>query len=728
MGSGAEIRGFAETALAARIDVRGLLHPQSVAVIGAAESDDKWGGRVLRYLIKHGYDGRIVPVTPRAGVVQGLEAAPNIAEAPTGTDVAIIVVPAEQAVEAVRECAEAGVGACIIISAQFAEVGAEGARRQERIVHIARSHGMRLLGPNCLGIVNPHERLAMSSSLSLGQLLRLPAGAIGLASQSGALMGSLISRAYDMGAGFSSCISVGNQCDLELCDFFEYFIDDSNTQVICLYVEGFLAPARFEALAERARSRGKPVLVTKAGRTESGTRAVQSHTASLAGAHDVFAAVCEAYGVLLVDDVFDMLALAEAIVRMGRLSGDGIAVFSGSGGGGALLIDALGDHGLRPARISAATRRRLEAYMPETHRELPLDLGVVRQTAGASGASDAAGAALATVMDDADVAAGVFMMTTQPSMEDTARTVARVGKRSGKPIFFVNVAGAAGNKARAALAESRFLSFEHPNDALRALGRLGHAWRTREGSGPAPVVPLHLDDLIRSLPRGLLTETEAKRLVAAAGVPITRERLARSRTVAAAAARELGFPVALKVQARGLAHKSDIGGLKLGLASIDAVVASFGELRERVAAVKGVAFDGCLVQEMVAGDVELLVGTRWDTQFGAVVAVGIGGTLVELLGDVKVALAPVTPAQAERLLGQLRLAPLLRGYRGRPPVALEVVARIVADLSQVAANLGPRLAELEINPLIVAGDRAIAADARAVLLNDWELPAPVRDA
>ena len=341
-----------------------------------------------------------------------------------------MAVPADLALAAVRECAESGVGACILITAQFAEMGEEGARRQAEIVRVARERGMRLLGPNCLGYVNPQSRTAMSSTLSLSAISTLPAGGIGVVSQSGALMGSLIAVGEETGAGFSACVSVGDQCDLELADFVEYMADDPATRAICLYVEGLLSTDRFLAAVDRARANGKPVLMAKAGRTESGARAVKSHTASLAGSHAVLEAVCEAHGVVLMDDAFDMLAVAHCMSRLGRVQGDGIAVFSGSGGGNALLADALSDHGCGSPTCRAATRDRLGALMPQSHCHLPIDVGVMREGLGSPGYGDAIASLLGVVMADPDVAAGIHLLTTQPNMEEVARSVGRASGES----------------------------------------------------------------------------------------------------------------------------------------------------------------------------------------------------------------------------------------------------------------------------------------------------------
>ena len=699
-----------------------LLSPHSVAVIGAAETEEKWGGRVMLHLKKHGYSGRIAPINPRRREILGLTAYPSITAVPYPVDVAVVVVRADLAVDAVRDCASAGVGVCVIIAAQFAEIGGEGMVRQEAIVRMAQESGMRLLGPNCLGLINAHQKLGMSPSVALGTMTHLPVGGIGLVSQSGALMGSMLIRGFDIGAGFSACVSVGNQADLELCDFFEYLIDDPATRVICLYLEGLLNARRFVALARRAQERRKPVLAAKAGRTEPGTRAVRSHTASLAGGHAVFEAVCAASGVVVMPDALDLVAAAEVIIRQGRMPTDGIAVLSGSGGSGALLTDVVHESGLRLGRLGTATRARLSELLPETHRDLPIDLGIVGDHGLSYG--EAMTRIVSAVMADPDIGAGLYVMTTQPDMPIAARVIAAVGEQCGKPLLYVNAAGSSGEAARRILREMRYLSFDTPDEALRTLKALAadHALRKMD---EARTVELQRDNRtvppdLRDLPRGALTEPESKSLLARFGIPVTREYLATSRDEAAACAAQIGYPVALKGVARGLLHKSDAGAVRLGLDGRAAVQEAFDAIHEALAR-SGFGpekFVGCLVQEMVDADAELLLGARHDPQFGPIVVLGAGGILVELVRDVHLIPAPVAPADARAALRRLKLFHLLEGYRGRPRADIDRIVEIAVRVGEMAALLGRALVDLDINPLMVRGDRVVAADARATLAND----------
>ena len=306
----------------ARLSIRQILHLRSVAVFGASDNRDKFGGRIMYFLTKHRFGGRIVPINPRRSEVFGHTAYATIGQSPESVDVAILAVPPSELVGSIAACAEAGVGCCVIMTTGFAEAGAEGQARQDEIAAISRRSGMRIVGPNCMGFLNPAQRLTLCSSVVL-DAERLLIGEIGLVSQSGALMVSIFDRAYGDGIGFSACVSLGNQCDLELCDFIEYMIEDPATRVICVYVEGFVDPARFVRAAAASRAAGKPLIVLKTGRTPAGVKAARSHTASLAGSYEVFQAICREQGVILTNDPTVMVRLADLLVRWPRLGGDG---------------------------------------------------------------------------------------------------------------------------------------------------------------------------------------------------------------------------------------------------------------------------------------------------------------------------------------------------------------------------------------------------------------------
>ena len=705
-----------------RLSIRELLYPQSVAVIGASDSVEKFGGRVLAYLLKHGYAGRIAPINPGRREVRGIAAFDSIAAACTAAgpiDVAILALPAAQVCATLRDCAAAGVRGAVVITAQFSEIGEEGAARERELQAIAAESGMRLVGPNCLGIINAAHRMALSSSLSL-ELDAIRRGDIAIASQSGALMATMIVAAMDCAAGISTCVSVGNQADTELCDFFEAFIDDDATRVICLYIEGLKSPARFRALAHRARRVGKPVLVVKAGRSEPGAIAARSHTASLAGSFDAFRAVCDEAGVVIVNDTEGMLQCAAVISRWGVPAVSGIAVFSGSGGGGALAVDRLVETGLTLAALSEATRDGLAPLVPATHNHLPIDLGVVRQTASAAGFEEV----FRRVLADPNVGMGLYILTTQPTMTQMATLVAQVGMSCGKPLLFVNVAGSAGAQVSAALQEVCYPMFRTLDEALRVLGalttltvfaqRIDHAVVTRAVSLP-------------TLKPGALSESDAKRLLRAAGIAITQEHNVPDLDQALEAANALGYPVVLKIQSPDIVHKSDVGGVRTDIASVEALAGAYREMMQSVRSKHPDArIAGVLIAECVDdGVVELLLGVRNGEQFGPMLVIGAGGLFVEVLKDVATIACPVSPQSIDRALRGLKCWPMIAGIRGRPGADCAAIVETALQLSALAISLGPRLVELEINPLIVRanvstangghGAVAVAVDARGTL-------------
>ena len=692
-----------------RIAVAGIVAPRSVAVIGASDDVGKFGGRVIHYLIKHGFGGRLLPINPNRATIRGLPAYAAVSLAPGPIDVAILAVPVAHLLRQVEDCAAAGVGACIIITGKLADAGAEGAALQDRVLAVARAAGMRLVGPNCLGIFNFTDRALLSSSLGL-DVDALKPGGIGMVSQSGALMGTLVSLGQRYGAGFSRCISVGNQADLELCDFLDYLIDDPATRVIALYVEGLRDPARFAPLLRRARAAGKPVLCVKAGRSAAGAQAARSHTASLAGSFAAFEALCRDAGAVLLEDPAAMVFAADALDRLPRLprAGMGLAVIASSGGSTVTTADMLPAAGLRLATMSAATRATLGRYMPKSHVHLPLDTGSFDEGTSEGGLE----ACIRAFMADPDIGAIVVPMTTQPAMAPRARLLPPLAREGDRPLLYVMTAGEVGNDARQAMRDADFPFLDRVADALAVLRALEAEAAGRDraslppparpaGAGPAPELPL-----------GALTEAEAKRLAAAYGVPVTREVLAVDADAAVAAAGRIGYPVVLKGISRAVVHKSDLGLVKLRLADAAAVRTAFAGIAAVLPEREGV-----LVQEMALGEAELILGARFEPGFGPLVLIGFGGVLVEVLADVQLAPAPLRPADAESMLRRLKLWPVLAGVRGRPALDVAAAVDALVRLSWLAADLGPRLVEMDLNPILLraAGEGAIAVDARATL-------------
>jgi len=695
-----------------RLSIREILHPKSVAVFGASDNRDKFGGRIMYFLTRHHFGGRIIPINPRRNEVFGHRAYPTIGECPENVEVAILAVPPRELAGGVVDCAAAGVGCCVIMTTGFAEAGAEGAARQEEIAAISRRSGMRIMGPNCMGFLNPAWRLTLSSSIVL-DAERLLVGEIGLVSQSGALMVSIFDRAYGNGIGFSACVSLGNQSDLEICDFIEYMIDDSKTRVICVYVEGFVDPARFVKVAAASRVAGKPLIVLKTGRTPAGVKAARSHTASLAGSYDVFSAVCREHGVILTDDPTVMVRLADLLVRWPTLRGDGIGVISGSGGSTGILSDRICEAGLRLAELAPATKAALGEILLPPQADNPIDLG----GRIAPESVEIAGTAMRALAADSDVAIILMALSSMPFFEARTRLLAAEGLASGKPVICSILPGPAADRPRAALRELDCPFFESPEDGmLRVLGHLIERYHTVAAAEPRQR-PTAISPA-PSLPPGSIEATELSAVLRQYGVPLAREVMARNMDAAVAAATRIGFPVALKGVARNLVHKSDAGAVKLDLRDETAVRQGWRDIAAAVASRHSDAIEGCVVQEMVQGGAELIVGIKRDAQFGAVVLVGSGGILVELLRDIELATAPLSHARALGLLRSLRLAPVFDGVRGQKPLDLEEAADVVVRMSWLAADLGPRLVDAEINPLVLRkrGAGVVAVDVRATIL------------
>lgn len=694
--------------------VRCALDPRGVAILGASDDVMKWGGSILNLLRKFSYAGAIYPVNPRADAVQGLKAYPSVSAIGQPVDVAVIVVPQALTLAAFEDCAKAGVKVVLMVTSQFAESGAEGAALQEQLLQVARRAGMRIIGPNCMGYFSSHNDLCLLNAQALMRNDILIKGNIALISQSGALAGAMLARAYDLGAGFSFCVSLGNQADLEVCDFLEYAIADPNSQVIALYVEGVKDGARFLELLRSARIAGKPVLVVKAGRTALGQKAVQSHTASLAGEFGAFEASVRHAGAVLVDDFLELVAQAAAWGRLPAPSGPQVAVLSGSGGGGAVASDLVGEAGLEAATLSSETVQKLLALMPEAGARLPFDLGAVPSPQRA-GDPLWLRKVLDTMLSDPNVGAGLFLMTTMPEMVQTAQTVVDINRESSKPVAFVNAASSAGTEAGAVLKAQGLVNFANIKEALAYLrNRLAYASATHEAPAALRFDAAAVQQAVAAWPDGLVSEFEAKRLLAAAGIPTTRGEWVRSADDAVRAAAAIGYPVVMKLMSAQISHKSDVGGVVLGVADEAAVRQQFVALEQATGRVPGAQFDGVLVQQQARADAELLIGTHWDAQFGAMLTIGLGGTLVELLKDTALLPAKAGPQAIRRAIEGLRLYPLLTGYRGKPPVNVDALVDLALRFGQLATLLGPRLAECEANPVMARGDSVTVADARAV--------------
>ena len=693
--------------------LRRVLNPRSVAVIGASDSTEKFGGRVMNFVVKHGFEGAVIPVNPSASTIRGIRAYAAIGDAPGPVDVALLAVPNAHIASAVEACGAAGVAACVVLTADFAELGNEGEARQNDLVQAAQRHGVRLIGPNCLGFINPALRLALTSSIALA-IEPMPVGGIGLVSQSGSLMAALISHAQDLGTGFSAAISVGNQADLEICDFIEYFLEDPATHAICAYLEGLKDAPRFIALAARCRAARKPLLVVKAGQSDAGARITRSHTASLAGSDAAWTAACNDHAVTLLDDPEALIQCADFLIRFGPPRGDGIAALSPSGGTIAVTADRIAAAGLRLAQLGDATQRALHEIVPVSRPVNPLDVGGLAREAGLASAQTC----YELLASDPDTAVMLIVAATTPQLEAKVRLWAELALAHGKPTAILLTPGTLIDGARTILRDLHCPFTNRMDDALRVVKAAVAYGAALDTPLPVPVERADFGNIgAYTAPAPELTEIETKQLLALAAIPVTSDQLVRTVDDAVTAARTTGYPVVLKLSSRTLTHKSDVGGVQLDLRSDDDVRRAWQRIVDKLAAIEPNSTLECVIQPMITGGTELIVGTRWDAQFGALVMVGAGGIWAESLRDTQCALAPVAAERAHALVRALRIWPMLAGGRGRPAADLDKLADVIVRVSWLAANLKSRLAELDINPLLVkpAGQGAIALDARATL-------------
>ncbi len=693
------------------LSVARLLAPRSIAVIGAGRAPGRIGHELFRNLLRYGFEGPVYPVHPEAGSVAGVRAYPSILEVPDAVDLAVVVVPAADVLGVARQCAEKGVLGLIIISAGFAETGDDGKAAERELVSLARSNGMRIIGPNCLGVVNTAPAVRMDATFAPAQPV---AGNVAFLSQSGGLGIELMSRAGDLGIGISQFVSVGNKADVSGNDLLQFWADDSQTEVVLLYLESFGNPTKFVRLA-RNLARIKPIVAVKSGRTTAGSRAASSHTAALASSDVAVDALFRQAGVIRVDTLDELLSTAMVLAHQPLPVGRRVAIVSNAGGPGILAADACAGAGLEVAELAPATQDALRQIL--THDATvrnPVDL-----VAGAT-AEQFEGAlriALADVAIDAVLA--IFVPPLVTRAEDVARAIATAAESEpAKPVLacFLGQVGVP-ELLRGGEGKRTIPSFAFPESAAHALGRVADLadWRRR----PPGVVPgLDGVDVGRARaivaaalgrdPEGVwLDPSEASALLTCFGVPTVAFREVSDEAAARDAAHDIGFPVALKALAPGLVHKSDVGGVALDLRDTDAVARSWEEMTRSV----GPAMTGAIVQPMIAPGVELIVGITQDPSFGPLVLFGLGGVTAELLGDRALRLVPVTDEDAHELVRSLRGSQLLFGYRGSPATDVAALEDLILRVGILADEI-PELAEMDLNPVVASPSGAVPIDVK----------------
>ncbi len=700
--------------------LRPLFHPRSVAVIGASRNPDRIGGQVLSALLAARYAGPIYPVNPQADQIQGLRAYRALSEVPKPVDLAVVVVPPGEVLPVVDACGAAGVRSLIVITSGFAEVGGDGVAVQATLVEKVRDYGMRMVGPNCFGVVNTDPVVRLNATFTS---TFPPAGRVAMSSQSGALGLALLGAAHRLQLGISSFVSVGNKADVSVNDLLQYWEEDSASDVILLYVESFGNPRRFARIARRI-ARKKPIVAVKAGRSQSGRRGAGSHTAALAAPETAVDALFHQTGVIRATTLEEMFALATALSNQPLPPGRRVAVLTNAGGPGILCADACESSCLIVPELSDATQARLASFAPAAAAlRNPVDLI-------ASASPEHYRQAIETLLAAPEIDALIILfISVQPSMtqpiadgiQDGIRR-ARAAGITQKPVVIVWMAEGDQDR-RFHLPSETIPTFSLPENPASVLGKAATyaEWRHR----PLGQIPL-FEELDLALIRetcdrarsqrgsGWLTSEETSAILAARRLPAQPGGVARTEDEAVSLAGKTGFPVAMKLVSRHFVHKTDVGGVHLSLASPDDVRRAYQAIRQRLQAMERLdAMEGVLVQPMIEEGVEVMVGMTADPLFGPLLAFGLGGIHVEILQDVQFRVTPLTDLDARDMIREIRGFRLLEGYRGHAPADIPALEQVLLRISRLVEEV-PEIQELDLNPIFALppGQGCRIVDAR----------------
>lgn len=692
-----------------------MLNPKSVAVVGATPRM-QYGGRFLNAMLKARDRVNIYPVNPRYDEIMGIQSYPSVSDLPESPDLVGIVVPYHQVLSILQESHAKGARSAIVISAGFSERDVDDRRDlQGEVGAFARESGLRICGPNCLGVANVQADIWPSASSRGSDGL---SGPIGLVCQSGAsAFGPFLTRAVEEGIGLSHIISTGNEADLDFCDFARYLLDQDSVKVIAGFVEGFKDARKLVEVAKVAAERGKPIVLIKIGRSDLGSRAARSHTAALTGSDALYDEIFAQYGITRVQDYDELLEVSQLLAHTGKPAQPGVAVVSHSGGISSLTADMCGQAGLDLPPLTDEARDGINE--------------VLKGFGWAANPSDVTGFANSDSFPEI-----MRYMSEQPQIgtlvvasagSDTqAEQVIAQRDNSERGLAFLWTGTRSASAGLSKLKEARIPIFYVPDKlALGLKTLLGyHEWqnnRVSEGFASNTAITEDQRQLIEALGQekgSSLSEYKSKQLISGWGVPITREKLAQDASGAVLAAEEIGYPVALKVDSPDILHKTEAGVIRLGLSDAAQVTAAYDEIMSSAGrAHPGAQINGALVQEMVAGGVEVIVGVSYDDQLGPVLLFGTGGVMVEVYNDVALRHCPINRSQALEMINQVKGSRLLKGFRGAPAADVDALADVLVGVSQMAAQLEGTLSEMDINPLMVlpAGQGVKAVDALALL-------------
>ncbi len=692
-----------------------FFQPKSVAIVGASASPDKLGNIVLKNAVDSGYKGTLYPINPKGGEILGLKAYPSVMALPETPDLAVVVIPYMHVPEAIRDCGEKGVPSVVVISAGFREAGKEGMNREVEVMNLAKQYNIRLIGPNCLGIIDTFTPL--NATFAAGTP---PKGSIAFMSQSGALGTAILD--WSMGGsmiGFSKFVSLGNKADVNEMDLMQAWVDDPNTKVILAYSEGLPNGQEFMRVA-RDVSRRKPVIIVKSGVTSAGSRAVSSHTGSLAGSEQAYAAAFRQAGVLRAETMQDLFDFAVGFAHQPLLPGDRIAIVTNAGGPGILCTDSLERAGLSLARMETETTRQLQEFLPDAASAAnPVDvLG--------DAMADRYRFALEKVVNDPNVDGMIVIVTPQAmtEIEATAHAVGQIAEKSTKPILGCFMGEYKAAAAFDILAGYSVPNYQFPESAAKAFAAM-RDYRKLKSLPDPKIERFDVDtDKVRQIFRRVREEgrvaigdAESREILTAYNMRIPGSGLAKDADEAVAIADKIGYPVVLKIASPDILHKTDVGGVRVGIQNAADARDAFDLIVYRAQRyVPGARIWGCLVQEMVPKGTEILIGMSRDPQFGPLVTFGMGGIYVETLKDVTFRVAPFDRLQATQMLGEIRSHALLDGVRGQKPLDKDAIVDALLRINQLVTDF-PNIVELDINPLMVyeQGRGAVSLDMRLVL-------------
>ncbi len=688
--------------------------PKTVAVIGASRSKTKLGYGVLSNIIEHGYPGQVYPINPHADEILGLKCYPSVLDVPGPVDLAVIVIPNKYVAGALEECGQKGVKGAIIITAGFREAGLEGVRMERELVAIAKRYGMRLIGPNCLGVID--TICPLDASFAAGMPIQ---GKIAFMSQSGALCTAILDWALAAGFGFSRFVSLGNKADVDEVDLLAAWENDPHSKVILTYIEGLSDGRAFMEVARRV-SRRIPVIAVKSGSTDAGSRAVSSHTGSLAGSARAYEAAFRQSGVLRAESIQHLFDYSLAFAYQPVLRGGRIAIVTNAGGPGVMATDALEREGLSLASLSRNTIEFLRDHLPPAANIYnPIDVLGDAQT-------DRYALALEAALKDEGVDGVIAILAPQvmTKVEETAEAVGQVAANYDKPVLGCFMGEAKVGPGIKILNQYQVPNYPFPERAVGALRAMleYRRWLKRP---PQEIEEFDVDrervrrifDQVRADGRQTIGDAEAREIMEAYGIRIPKSELATTADEAVDIAEKIGYPVVMKIASPDILHKTDIGGVKLGITSATDVRDAFDLLVYRATRYMPEAeIWGCLVQEMVMGGKEVIVGMNCDPQFGPLMMFGLGGIYVEALKDVSFRIAPFSRQEAREMISEIRSYSLLKGVRGEKPSDIEAIVDTLLRLSQLVTDF-PEIMEMDINPLFVfeAGRGVVGVDMRLVL-------------